>query len=103
MGGIEKADMLLSLYRTKFKSHKWYHQIAFHLFSLSSTSALIEYKEIGSKTALVNSLEKICQSLICVGANLIGESDDEIDKLSTKCHLTAEHIPSGILYDKHIH
>ena len=103
MGGVEKTDMLLSLYRTKFKLHKWYHQIAFHLFSLSSTSALIEYKDIGSKTALVNSVEKICQSLICVGANMIAESDDEIDKLSTKCHLTAEHIPSDILYDKHIH
>ena len=103
MGGVEKTDMLLSLYRTKFKLHKWYHQIAFHLFSLSSTSALIEYKDIGSKTALVNSLEKICQSLICVGANMIGESDDEIDKLPTKCYLTAEHIPNDILYDKHIH
>ena len=34
---------------------------------------------------------------------MVGESDDEIDKLSTKCYLTAEHIPSDFLYDKHIH
>ena len=26
MGGVDKADMLLSLYRTKLRSRKWYHR-----------------------------------------------------------------------------
>ena len=25
IGGVDKADMLLSLYRTKYRSRKWYH------------------------------------------------------------------------------
>ena len=39
MGGVDKADMLLSLYRTRYRSRKWYHRIAFHLFSLAAVNA----------------------------------------------------------------
>ena len=60
MGGVDKADMLLSFYRTKFRSQNWYYRIAFHLFSLASTNACIVYKKIGDTVFLVNFLHKIC-------------------------------------------
>ena len=30
MGGVDNADMLLALYRSKLKTQKWYQRIAFH-------------------------------------------------------------------------
>lgn len=72
---------------------------------MTSTNALTVYNEIGGTISLVNFLEKICQSIICVAvaANMVDESDDETDKLLTKCHPTAKDIPSYIRYDKYIH
>ena len=40
IGRVDKADMLLSLYHTKYRSRKWYHQIGFHLFSLAALNSL---------------------------------------------------------------
>ena len=31
MGGVDKCDMLLALYRNKLKTRKWYKMIIFHL------------------------------------------------------------------------
>ena len=39
MGGVDKADMLLSLYCTECWSRKWYHRIGFHLFSLAAVNS----------------------------------------------------------------
>ena len=39
MGGVDKADMLLALCKTKCKTSKWYHRIAFHLLSLAVVNA----------------------------------------------------------------
>ena len=41
MGGVDKADMLLALYRTKYRSRKWYQRIAFHLISQCAVNAWI--------------------------------------------------------------
>ena len=34
MGGIDKCDMLLALYRNRMKTRKWYKRILFHLLDL---------------------------------------------------------------------
>jgi hypothetical protein len=41
MGGVDKADMFLSLYRTKLRTKKWYHRIAFHLLSLAVVNSFV--------------------------------------------------------------
>ncbi len=64
MGGVEKADMLLSLYRTRFRSRKWYHQLAFHFFSMAAVNAWLLYQQMDGNEALVKFLGKICFSLI---------------------------------------
>ena len=33
MGGVDKSDMMLALYRTKYRSRKWNQRIALHLIS----------------------------------------------------------------------
>ena len=47
MGGVDNMDMLLSLYRSKIHTRKWYLRIAFNLFSLAAVNSWILYKELG--------------------------------------------------------
>lgn len=49
MGGLDKADMFLSLYRTKLRTRKWYHRIAIHLIQLGLINSYVIYKEVGGK------------------------------------------------------
>ena len=64
MGGVDKADMLLSLYRTKYRSRKWYHRVSFHLFSLAVCNSWIMHKSMGGNKRLVDFSAEICISLI---------------------------------------
>ena len=74
MGGVCKADMLLSLYRTKYRSRKWYHRVAFHLFSLAVCNSWIMHKSMGGNKRLVDVLAEICISLI---SGTSGTADSE--------------------------
>ena len=53
MGGVDKCDMFLTLYRTKLKTRKWYHRIAIHLLSVAIVNAFVIYKEVGGKGSLL--------------------------------------------------
>ena len=61
MGGVDKADMLLALYKTKCKTSKCYHRIAFHLFSLAVVNAWIVYCKIGGSGAVLPFLQQMLQ------------------------------------------
>ncbi|XP_064597857.1 piggyBac transposable element-derived protein 2-like [Liolophura sinensis] len=39
MGGVDKCDMMLSLYRIKMKSRKWYRRLIFHMVDLALSNA----------------------------------------------------------------
>ena len=39
MGGVDKTDMVMALYKSKCKTSKWYQRIAVHLFSLAVVNA----------------------------------------------------------------
>ena len=58
MLGVDKADMLLSLFRTRYRSRKLYHRIAFHLFSLAAVNPWLLYQRIGGDDTLVKFLGK---------------------------------------------
>ena len=62
MGGVDKSDMLLSLYRTKFRSRKWYLRIVFHLFSLSAINSWIIYRQLGGNDTLLKFQEGVISS-----------------------------------------
>lgn len=64
MGAVDKSDILLSLYRTRFRTRKWYLRIVFHLFSLSAVNGWNIYRQLGGNESLLKFLGKICFSLI---------------------------------------
>ena len=47
MGGVDKADMLLLLYRSKMRSRKWYHRIVVHLVFLALINSFTVYLQMG--------------------------------------------------------
>lgn len=60
MGGVDKSDMMLALYRTKYRSRKWYQRIAFHLISQCAVNTWIIYREIGGADSYLKFLSEIC-------------------------------------------
>lgn len=48
MGGVDKAEMLLSFYRNDLKTIKWHKRVLFHLIDLSVTNAWLLYREAKS-------------------------------------------------------
>lgn len=46
MGGVDKCDMLLALYRNVQKSKKWYKRIMFHLLDLCIVNSWLLYRVV---------------------------------------------------------
>ena len=44
MGGVDKCDILLALYRNRIKTRKWYEKILFHLLDLCVANSWLLYK-----------------------------------------------------------
>ena len=74
MGGVDKADMLLSLYCTKLRKKKWYHRIAFQLLSLAVVNSLVMYRDIGGEGSLID-FPVICRSLLASEPSHCGNED----------------------------
>ncbi|CAB3987582.1 Hypothetical predicted protein [Paramuricea clavata] len=100
MGGVDKADMLLSLYRTKHRSKKWYHRIAFHLISLAAVNAFVLYREVGGEGSLVDFLVDICRCLLVESQDLGDSSDDEATTPLRQRSLRANQVPTNIRHDR---
>ena len=46
MGGVDRADMLCSIYGVRCKSNKWWHRIFFGLVSCTLCNAYVVYKKL---------------------------------------------------------
>ena len=44
MGGVDLADMLISLYRTAFKTKRWYIKVIFHLVDIVKVNSWLVYR-----------------------------------------------------------
>ena len=44
MGGVDLADMLISLYRVKVKTKRWYIKVFWHLIDISKVNAWNLYR-----------------------------------------------------------
>ena len=94
MGGVDKTDMLMALYKSKCKTSKWYQRIAIHLFSLAVVNAWGIYRESGGTGALLPFLQSIAICLV-KGENFNQEgelSDSEVMTKPTRS-LKRKHIP----------
>ena len=52
MGGVDKCDMLMELYRNDHKSTKWYKRIIFHLLDLCVINAWLLYRAADAERTL---------------------------------------------------
>ena len=103
MGGVDKANILLALYKTKCKTSKWYQRIAFHLFRLAVINAWIIYREIGGGQ-LLPFLQSIAVSLI-KGDNFSvveDEGPNDVTKEPVRS-LKRKHVPSDVRHDGYNH
>lgn len=97
MGGLDKADILISLHKAKCKTKKWYHWIFFHLLTLSIVNAWIIYREIGGNGTLLDFIIRTSRCLI----SATSDSNDEIQELPQKRRsgIRANQVPDDIQYD----
>ena len=100
MGGVDKTDMVMALYKSKCKTSKLYQRIAIHLLSLAVVNAWVIYRESGGAGALLPFLQSIAICLVKGEKfNQEGElSDREVMTKPTRS-LKRKHIPCEIRYD----
>ena len=98
MSGVDKADMLLLLYKTKYRSRKWYHQVVFHLFNSAVCNSWIIYQKLGGEKNLVDFLVEICFSLMH-GTSSTTDSEYDVCTEVYRSMRSAD-IPREIRYDK---
>ena len=67
MGGVDLADMLISLYRVEVKTRRWYIKVFWHLVDVAKVNAWIlyrrHYKQYGSPHNENMSLLIFCQEI----------------------------------------
>ena len=44
MGGVDLADMLISLYRTPYKTRRWYLRVVVHLLDICKVNSWLLYR-----------------------------------------------------------
>ena len=100
MGGVDKANMYLPLYRSKFRNRKWYHRIVTHFFNLAVVNSYVLYKELGGNGPLVDFLSDICRCLMAV-VDFPDNHNDEIPRTAKKVRsVRANDVPDAIRLDK---
>ena len=77
IGGVDKADMLLSLYGTKLRSRKWCHRIVFHLVSLALIYSFTVYRQTGGKGSLLEFQIEISRCLLKADKEVDSDEDME--------------------------
>ena len=103
MDGVDKSDMMLALYQTKYRSRKWYQRIALHLISQCAVNAWIIYREMGGLKSYLNFLTEICVTLM-VGKPQSDQSEEESpEPAQPKKRMKASSVPETIRYDSYDH
>lgn len=101
MGGVDKSNMNLALYRSKFRSRKWSHQIASHIINKCAVNAWVIYHQIESQSSYFDFLSEIASVLLCNSKCINGtdESHTEVAPPNPK-KMRAINIPYKKRYDK---
>uniref|UniRef100_A0A8C5WHF7 Sp3 transcription factor n=2 Tax=Tetrapoda TaxID=32523 RepID=A0A8C5WHF7_9ANUR len=64
VGGTDKTDMFLSLYRTFIKTRKWYLRLVFHLLDICVVNAWVAYRSLEGEMGLLMFKLLISRSLM---------------------------------------
>jgi len=97
MGGVDKADMLLSLYRCFFKSRKWYKRILFHFLDVSLNNAWLLYRKAkGANIQLAKFKLQIARTLMMTDCS-VSEEGPSVDRSP---RMSVKDIPDTTRYDR---
>ena len=75
VGGVDLADMLISLYRTPYKTRRWYLWVVLHLIDICKVNVWLLYRRYATQLKIPVHLQmklaeftsKIANALICRG------------------------------------
>ena len=76
---------------------KWYHRIAFHLFSLAGVNSFVIYRQLRDTGLLLDFLTDICRSLL-LGQNN-GNGKENIIRAKKVRSLKASEVPVSVSFD----
>ena len=102
MGGLDKADMFLSLYRTKLRTRKWYHRIAIHLIQLGLINSYVIYKEVGGKGSPLYFHVDVWRCLLKSLETRNSDKDLEAP-FKVYCSLKTKNVSNQVRHDKFNH
>ena len=100
MGGVDKAYMMLSLYKTKCRIRKWYHRIFIHLLHLAVVNSWVIYQEVGGRGNLLDFFINISR---CLMNNNDSNDFDPEPVAKRRASVKANQVPNEIRKDKTDH
>ena len=92
--------MMLSLYKTKCRTRKWYHHIFIHLLHLVVVNASVIYQEVGDRGNLLDFLINISRCLMNSNDN---DNFDPGPVAKRRASVKANQVPNEIRKDKADH
>lgn len=95
MGGVDKTDMLISLYRNKMKGKKWYRRVFFHFMDMAVVNAWLLFRSVtGSNQQLAFFKLEIAT---CLLAGVSPNRNDETNNRERQ--VSAANVPPDVRYD----
>ena len=96
MGGVDKADQLLSYYSFSHRTIKWWKRAAFHLIEVAVINSYILYKlsiQTGHHRALKEYIVELARQLVERGGHVASQSQLSV---ASPIRLIDRHFPSKI-------
>ncbi|XP_063586881.1 piggyBac transposable element-derived protein 3-like [Penaeus indicus] len=99
MGGVDKCDMMLSLYPIKMKSRKWYRRLIFHMIDLAIANAWHLQKAVkGTSSKYYKFKLAIAECLVQGALEPHPMQRDEMPNLPRDVP-SAKHVPNHVRFD----
>ena len=99
MGGVDKADLLLSLCRIKMRCRKWYHRIVVHLMSLALINSYTVYRKMGGAGSLLDFQLDVCRCLLKADQS-INSDEDVANPVTISRSSSANQVPVPVRHDR---
>lgn len=82
MGGVDRADQMVSYYSSPRKTIRWYKKVLFHLLDLSVWNSYFIYKQFHTKGSFIDFRENLIKSLIQLPGGICEGKDLQNKKTS---------------------
>ena len=102
MGGVDKCDMMLFLYRIRMKSKKWYRHLIFHMVDLCCSNAWHLDKAVkGERSKYYKFKLAIAQCLVQGDPNPQPMLREHVDQILPDVR-SARHVPDHVRSARHV-